>query len=312
MILRHLITLCLLCAALTARAAVLELPWPSEPLAEQREDVTSHFLATGPYIDGPLEGVNAEGSLLRQSWRVDGEFTTVQLLAPLRRQFLDAGFETFFECETNTCGGFDFRFQIDIFPEPDMHVNLGDFRYLAAKRTSQDEADEYIGLVVSRSANAGFVYLAFVGADGATIGVEASVASQSHAKPSADAKRLAEQLEQTGHASLDDLEFGTGSSQLGDATFASLADLASYLNSRPERTIVLVGHTDAVGSLDSNIELSRMRASAVLERLIQRHGVPRSQVSAYGVGFLAPRTDNLTEEGRARNRRVEAVLDATR
>ena len=311
MILRAAITLSHLCSAVAAQAAVLQLPWPTERLAEQRVAGTSHFLATGPFIDGPLEGMEVEGLLHRQSWRVGGERTTVQLLAPLREQLLEAGFESLFECETRACGGFDFRFQIDILPEPDMHVNLGDFRYLSARKSAKEEGDEFISVIVSRSANAGFVHLTQIGANGEVTKVQSPETIQPSTAVSAELVEVGAQLESTGQVSLDDLAFRTGSSQLGDETFASLADLASYLNARPERTVVLVGHTDAVGALDSNIELSRMRAAAVLERLVQRYGVSPSQVFSDGVGFLAPRASNLTEGGRAQNRRVEAVLFAT-
>ena len=311
MILRAATTLVPLFAAAAAYATVLELPWLAESLAEQNAVGASHFIATGPYIDRPAKGITAEGTLHRQSWRVVGEITTVQLLAPLRQQFMDSGFETLFECETMACGGFDFRFQIDVLPEPDMHVNLGDYRYYSAKRPANGNDDEYISMIVSRTANAGYVLLSQISANGKVASVLSAETPHPSAMPAADVGEMGETLELTGHVSLDDLAFRTGSSQLGDETFASLAGLASYLNARPGRTVLLVGHTDAVGALDSNIDLSRMRAAAVLERLVQRHGVSSSQLLSDGVGFLAPRASNLTEEGRARNRRVEAVLVAT-
>ncbi|MCY3997683.1 MAG: OmpA family protein [Rhodobacter sp.] len=311
MILRTAITLVSLLAAVVARAAVLELPWPAKPLAERNITGTSHFLATGPFIDGPMEGVVAEGDLHRQSWRVAGEITTVQLLAPLRQQLTDAGFEILFECETRACGGFDFRFQIDVLPEPEMHVNLGDYRYLSAKGPADGNGEDYISMILSRSANAGFVHITRVTAGGNTASAAASGMPEPSAMVTGDVREMVERLELAGYVYLDDLTFETGSSRLGDETFASLTALASYLKTRPDRTVVLVGHTDAVGDLDSNIELSRLRAAAVMERLVIRHEVPPGQVISDGVGFLAPRAGNLTEEGRARNRRVEAVLNAT-
>lgn len=312
MTLRAAIVLFALCAATAAQAMVMKFPWPMTPLTERRVEGASHFLATGPFIDGPLEGMTAEGIVHQQSWKVPGGLTTIQLLAPLRQQLLDAGFTTLFECESKACGGFDFRFQIDILPEPGMHVNLGDYRYLSATRTADfgNESD-YVSLVVSRSANTGFVHLTQIGANGTVASALESAAEQQPDIPAPDLEEVGERLELTGHVSLDDLVFRTGSSRLDDETFTSLANLAAYLNARPDRTVVLVGHTDAVGALNSNIELSRLRAAAVLERLVQRHGVARDQVSSDGVGFLAPRASNLTDEGRARNRRVEVILVAT-
>ncbi len=311
MILRAATATVSLSATVAAHAAVLELPWPAEPLAERNITGTSHFLATGPFIDGTVDGVVAEGDLHRRSWRVAGEITTVQLLAPLRQQLKAAGFEVLFECGTKACGGFDFRFQIDVLAEPEMHVNLGDYRYLSAKGPTEGGGADYISMILSRSANAGFVHITQISAGGNAASVLPSGTPEPSAMETGDVREMVERLELTGYVSLDGLTFETGSSRLGDETFASLAGLASYLKTRPGRTVVLVGHTDAVGDPESNMELSRLRAAAVMERLVQRHGVPPSQVASDGVGFLAPRAGNLTEEGRARNRRVEAVLNAT-
>ncbi|ARE40311.1 OmpA domain protein [Rhodovulum sp. P5] len=88
--------------------------------------------------------------------------------------------------------------------------------------------------------------------------------------------------------------------------------LADCLEDDPERDILLVGHTDDVGGLDGNVALSRKRAQAVRRYLIDRLGVAPERLSAEGVGFLAPLSGNLTEEGRQQNRRVEAVLRLSR
>jgi len=80
--------------------------------------------------------------------------------------------------------------------------------------------------------------------------------------------------------------------------------------SRPEMRIALVGHTDAVGALDTNIELSRARAQAVRDLLIETYGVEGDRMEAHGIGFLSPRAPNDSERSRDLNRRVEAVVIA--
>ncbi len=94
--------------------------------------------------------------------------------------------------------------------------------------------------------------------------------------------------------------------------FDSLRQLSDYLKERPDARIALVGHTDAVGALDSNIALSRRRAASVVRRLVDKYGVPRTQITADGVGYLAPRASNQTDAGRALNRRVEVILTSTK
>ena len=74
---------------------------------------------------------------------------------------------------------------------------------------------------------------------------------------------------------------------------------------------MLVGHTDAVGGLAANVSLSKRRAESVRAVLISRHGIPAAQVSADGVGPLAPRASNLDAAGQAQNRRVEVFVTST-
>jgi OOP family OmpA-OmpF porin len=72
-----------------------------------------------------------EGRVTRMGWRLEGDSgTTLQHMAPLRAQIAEAGYETLLDCETDGCGGFDFRFGIEVMPAPDMYVRLGDLRFL--------------------------------------------------------------------------------------------------------------------------------------------------------------------------------------
>ena len=309
MILRGAISALALLGSLPATALTLEFPALAAEVAATTASHASHFLPLAPFSEDRIHGVTAEGAVQQQSWKVGtGSLTTMQIMAPLRDQLQSAGFEPLFECEARVCGGFDFRYNIDVLPEPDMHVNLGDFRYLTAKRETEG-APEYAGLIVSRSANAGFVQLTRVGAPQETPVI--STSTKAPAVPVIATGAVGEMLQKNGHATLDDLVFKTGSSQLGDEAFTSLNDLAEFLRTNPSQRVVLVGHTDAEGALDANIALSRRRAEAVLERLVARLGVEGAQVAAEGVGFLAPRASNLTEEGRTKNRRVEVVLTST-
>ncbi|MEM1388433.1 MAG: OmpA family protein [Pseudomonadota bacterium] len=313
---RSIFATSILALAITFPAKAQELRFPAE--AEQNASRTSNdslFMPLGPFENDALAGITVEGEVQQSAWSVgDGALTTMELLKPLRDEFLASGFEPIFECVASVCGGFDFRYSVDVLPEPDMHVNLGDYRYFSAKRSDAGGTPEYITILVSRSANAGFVQLTRVGDPNSAAVLTTS--TKAPAPPTtvlpALTGTLTEQLESAGHATLADLAFQVGSSQLTSDSFASLESLAAFLNANSDRTVTLVGHTDAEGPLASNVTLSRRRATEVMLRLIDAYDVSPAQVSADGVGFLAPRASNLTEEGRTKNRRVEVILTSTR
>jgi OOP family OmpA-OmpF porin len=297
-------------AQATAQPITLEFSAAARQTAEIRVSHESYRLPVSPYRDGGMEEIQAEGPVVTRAWRVAAPgMTTLQLLAPLRDQLASAGFTVLFECADRACGGFDFRFNAEILPEPEMHVDLGDFRYVAARRETQG-GPEYAALVVSRSAEAGFVQLTLVGQAAAVPELTVATKSPDAAGIALPAPRgaLAEVLAAEGRATLEDLRFATGSSALESKRFESLDSLSAFLKADPSRRVTLVGHTDATGSLEANIALSRKRAQAVADLLVSVYGVAPEQVAAEGVGYLAPRARNDTAEGRALNRRVEAVL----
>ena len=305
-----------------AQAVTLEMPFSAVPSVGKTETYSSYALPTAAFANGAVPSRIVEGPLRQTAWRIDAPgATTLELLMPLRAQLAELGFKTVFECETVACGGFDFRYGTLILPEPDMHVDLGDFRFYAAER-----ADEVVSLMISRTANAGFVQMIHVGgaqeaAPLLTASSKASVLPPSEmaaATPLAAAPpvaaqggSLAEQLVSGGAVVLEDLVFTSGSSTLVAGEYPSLDALAAWMRDNPTLRVALVGHTDASGGLEGNIALSRKRAEAVLQYLVQEERIPASRLEAQGVGYLAPRASNLTEDGRDKNRRVEVMVTST-
>lgn len=103
---------------------------------------------------------------------------------------------------------------------------------------------------------------------------------------------------------LKNVFFNTGKSDLLPASFAELDIQVDFLNSNPELKIEVSGHTDNVGTEASNQLLSQNRAKAVADYLIQK-GIASTRISYKGYGSTKPITTNDTEDGRAKNRRVE-------
>ncbi|MGJ8622096.1 MAG: OmpA family protein [Yoonia sp.] len=305
----RIFTVFALCVASVAQAQTLTFPSNATLQQEIALPLESHVYPVDIWDRGEMPTRVIEGALTRQAWRIDASFlTTLQLLRPLREQLRNDGYQVIFECQTEACGGFDFRFAIDTLAPPQMQINIGDFRYLAATRDGAD-GDEFLGLLVSRTAQAGFVQITHVSPASET-GTEIATVAEPAAPPEGvqPDDPLPDQLETIGRAILKDLTFATGSAQLADGEYASLAALAEYLVMNRNRVVALVGHTDASGALDVNVALSKRRAASVLERLVTRYDIPRRQLEAEGVGYLAPLASNLTGQGRQANRRVEAVI----
>lgn len=114
------------------------------------------------------------------------------------------------------------------------------------------------------------------------------------------------QLLETGMIRLQDVNFDTGNATLKPESQRVLSEVGNILARWPELRIEIGGHTDSRGGAAKNFELSRSRAQAVLDYLLNRFPeLDPKQFSAAGYGLTRPIADNGTELGRARNRRVE-------
>ena len=102
------------------------------------------------------------------------------------------------------------------------------------------------------------------------------------------------------------LNFETGSATIQASSNSQLDEVAGMLKGAAQLSLEVGGHTDNVGGADANQKLSDARAAAVVKALVQR-GVAASRLTAKGYGQTAPIADNRTEDGRAKNRRVELV-----
>lgn len=318
----RLSTLFLVAALPNLARATPDLPLPTgaQQTAETNLDNADFALPVGPWEQGKTPTVTLTGTVHSAAWRVpaNGPQTT-DLMQSLRASLLAQGYQPIFACATDACGGFDFRFGLDLMSEPEMHVDLSDFRFLSATKGRGDKA-EYLALTVSRAGETAFVQLTSIGG-GSRAPVSAAalpqpaapLPPQPPAPPSGAATNgLETALAESGHVTLSDLTFGSGSAELSAGQFASLSALSAYLAAHPQAQVLIVGHTDISGALAANLALSQQRAQSVVTRLIADYGVAPGQLAAAGAGPLSPVTSNGTAEGRQKNRRVEAVLASTR
>ena len=132
-------------------------------------------------------------------------------------------------------------------------------------------------------------------------------AEQSDGGGGAGAESIAAQLESTGRAVTQEIHFATDSAEILPASEPVLREIAEVLRSQSGLELIIEGHTDGVGTAEHNLDLSRRRADAVKRWLVDRLGIGEVRLTTVGYGLTKPVADNASEEGRARNRRVELV-----
>lgn len=103
--------------------------------------------------------------------------------------------------------------------------------------------------------------------------------------------------------------FDVGKSELKSAAMGNIQNLANSLKENPETNVTIIGHTDNTGSDALNYRLSERRAEAV-KAFTMNQGIMANRLSTKGKGEAEPIADNATEDGRAKNRRVEIVIMA--
>jgi len=122
-----------------------------------------------------------------------------------------------------------------------------------------------------------------------------------------DAAALAGDITRTGHSAVYGIYFDTGKADVKPESDAALKEIAKLLQENATLKLHVVGHTDNVGQLASNMDLSHRRADAVVKVLTTKYSIAAARLDAQGVGPLAPVASNDSEDGRAKNRRVELV-----
>ena len=123
----------------------------------------------------------------------------------------------------------------------------------------------------------------------------------------ANAAALSGGLNGNGHVVVNGILFDTGKTDVKPESGPALDEVAKLLKANPKLKVYVVGHTDNVGALAANMDLSKRRAASVVSTLTTKYAVPAAQLDAIGDGPSAPVASNDAEDGRALNRRVELV-----
>lgn len=122
-----------------------------------------------------------------------------------------------------------------------------------------------------------------------------------------EASEMQQAIARDGRVAIYGIYFDFDKADIKPESAAQIEQLAELLKKNPQLEVLIVGHTDGQGAYDYNLSLSARRARAVLEALTTRHGIDAKRLTAAGAGMMAPVATNRTEQGRAKNRRVEIV-----
>ncbi len=123
----------------------------------------------------------------------------------------------------------------------------------------------------------------------------------------ADATTMSSGITSAGHTIVNGILFDTGKADVKPESAPALDEVVKLLQQDSAIKFYVVGHTDNVGSLAANLDLSKRRAAAVVQAIVAEYPPAASRLTSFGNGPYAPISSNDTEDGRTLNRRVELV-----
>jgi outer membrane protein OmpA-like peptidoglycan-associated protein len=123
----------------------------------------------------------------------------------------------------------------------------------------------------------------------------------------ASAAEMSSGLTNSGHSVVNGILFDTGKADIKPESAPALEEVVKLLKQNAAMKVYVVGHTDNVGALAGNLDLSKRRAAAVVQMLVTKYGVAAARLQSFGNGPYAPLASNDNEAGRTLNRRVELV-----
>ncbi|MCU0884786.1 MAG: OmpA family protein [Beijerinckiaceae bacterium] len=277
----------------------------------------------------PREMRKAEGRRTRLVYVIPQGRSPLEVIRGYQQLVREAGGSTLYECSDGDCGG-ETRYgalsgggstgliQLAI-PGDDVPVGRGNPVGCAVDNSNRT-GQRFTTLQLA--GDAGFVsVLSYVlgdynagsecrtgGWSGRTIAIvnilETKAREQRMEMVSADA--MGSSMARDGKVAFYAILFDTARAEIKPESQPQIAEMVAYLRASPQLRVLIVGHTDSQGGLDYNIDLSRRRAASVVAALASQ-GIAANRLTPQGVGMAAPVSTNDTDEGRARNRRVEMV-----
>jgi OmpA-OmpF porin, OOP family len=314
-------TVCLaLCAAVLASPATADVAGSADhPLIPRYEGSDIVRFESEAFTDFPLLTASVassgglernreaatvlEGRLTRITYRGPADRSTLEVMRNYEQALAAAGFTTIFACGRDECGGRNFNHAAS---PRGYYMGFGEYhadqRYLAA-RLARPEGDVYAGLYVVLNQAGG-------GPDRGRPMIQLDVIELEPMEERmvvVEASQMERDLAADGRVAVYGILFDFDSDRMREDSRPQLGEIARLLTDNPSLEVLIVGHTDAQGSYEYNLDLSLRRARSVVAVLSGEFGIASARLTPVGVGMAAPVATNRTEDGRARNRRVELV-----
>lgn len=239
-----------------------------------------------------------EGKVFRIRYQVPKDRSGLEVFRNYEASLKSKGFEPVFTCANEQCingstsffrfgsavdeGGQNFRYQKSV-------------RYVLAK-LARPQGDVFAAVLVGET-NEPVVRVTVVEMKPIETDKIAFV----------DASAMEKSIAALGHVTLYGVLFDTDKAEIKPESKPTLDEIAKFMKANPAINLIVAGHTDNQGAFDYNVDLSRRRASAVVQALVGARGVAASRLVPFGAGMAAPVAPNDAEAGRAKNRRVELV-----
>lgn len=261
-------------------------PYPGSTILNREvKDFDIFELPVGPATSGkPNETRKPEGKVTSIRYQTAKGRSTLEIMRNYESALTQAGFQILFNCSDSACGPQTQIMGFGYMPNIQSHY--------AAAKLARPEGDVYVGLHVEANAT----YLNVI----ETKPMEAGLVKIT-------SEELASGISREGHIAVYGITFDTGKADFRAEALPVLEQIATLIKGNPALKLHVVGHTDNVGDFTMNMDLSKRRAESVVKELTVKYAVAGDRLKASGVGPVAPVATNKTEQGRAKNRRVELV-----
>ncbi len=258
-----------------------------------------------------LHSQKEEGKLTRLLYLIPPKRSTLEVYKNYALELEKAGFEILFTCAgDDECGTL---FHQAIWAPQRALKNSRDLstifampseqRLLVAKLT-RPEGDVFVSLYVASNDQSEPKWASKKVT--ALLEILETIPMQ-EAMVSVNAETMSKEINTAGHIALYGIYFDVDKSDIKPQSKPVLDEIAKLLNSNPALSLYIVGHTDSTGTFQHNMNLSQKRAQSVVKSLASDYKINTKRLSGHGVGPLSPVATNDTDEGKAKNRRVELI-----